>query len=166
MDPLSPLPSEKPEFPPLLQIGRHNFTIDQLEELTVGRFPLSTSRLIIMKGFRCVYDLLIQNQMVGELWIDGSFLTEKIDPSDIDVLYRTNSIFLDNSTPTQREVIEYFHTDLKSAIQCHIFYFIEYPSDHPAYWDGEYSYVYWMKQWGFSRKDEPKGIAIIKLWEG
>ena len=33
------------------------------------------------------------------------------------------------------------------------------------YWFGEYLYCYWMRQWGFSRANDMKGVAAVLLPE-
>ena len=77
---------QKPEYPPLLKEGLHPHTIDELEKLCVLAFSDSTVRQDIMAGFLALYERLIQLEVQGELWVDGSFLTHKPDPADIDFM--------------------------------------------------------------------------------
>src|SRR5260370_14058223 len=64
-----------------------------LEELTVTRFPASTVRQAIFAEFRRLVNDLIAAGIVGEIWTDGSFLTEKTDPEvdDMDLSLRVTS---------------------------------------------------------------------------
>lgn len=98
-----------------------------------------------------VFSKLWRAEAVGELWIDGSFLTEKIDPADVDVVFRVDGPSYDLLPQPEREAIEIIVGEAKAMHRCHTFLIPGYPDGHPQYWYSEYSYVYWMKQWGFSR---------------
>jgi hypothetical protein len=85
------MPDDKPEYPPLLPIGRHDVSLKELRALCLDPFSLSATRGRIMAGLE-----------VG----------------------------------------------------------------HPDYWVGQYMQAYWMRQWGFSRGQEFKGIAVLHLPKG
>ena len=78
--------SHKPEFPPLLGPGLHPFSWLELRAACVDAFPLSQTRLEIFTGLEEVIRELQRLGITGELWLDGSFLTRKIDPDDIDLV--------------------------------------------------------------------------------
>jgi Family of unknown function (DUF6932) len=156
----------KPEFPPLLKIGRHPHTIDELQKLCVDGFPASTTRADIMRGMRELINKLTAAGIVGELWVDGSFLTAKVDPEDADLIMRVDSGFQESCTIEQLAVIDWVAGDLHDELKCHSFVIYSWPKEHELYWFGEYMYAYWMKQWGFSREDAMKGIAVVQLTGG
>jgi hypothetical protein len=89
-------PSSTPEYPPLLPIGRHQMSMADLRQLCVSEFPLSTTRDRIMSGFEEVVRKLDSVGIVGEVWVNGSFLTKKIDPNDIDASLRLQVDVWDN----------------------------------------------------------------------
>lgn len=157
------LPSEKPEFPPLLPLGRHAATLDEIQATCVDAFPLSQTRQKIMDGLRAVVARLTRDLVACELWIDGSFLTEKIDADDCDLVCRVRGEFYDSATEEQKATVDWVFGNLRDEHLCHSFGFFEYDVSSPNYWLGEYSYCYWMKQWGFSRESVLKGIAVIVL---
>src|SRR5260370_42549143 len=64
--------------------GEHVLTLEQLWEVGVFKLPLSKTRREIMKGFERILRDLTALKVVGDLVIDGSFLTEEIDPDDLD----------------------------------------------------------------------------------
>ena len=74
----------KVDFPPLLVPGIHKLTMPQLEELTVKPFPLDLRRVALFDSFTVWFESLKALGVSGKLWIDGSFLTDKLNPSDID----------------------------------------------------------------------------------
>ena len=156
-------PSSKPEFTPLLEIGRHVMSVGELRKLCVDSFPLSATRPLVMDGLERVISRLSNDGIEGEVWVNGSFLTEKVNPDDVDIVLRVGAELYENGTIAQRSVIDWLNTDLKSSYFCHSFFFLEWPEGHPRYWLGEYMYSYWMRQFGFSRGEEIKGIAVISL---
>lgn len=163
-------PSGRKEYPPLLPIGMHLMTVGQLRSLCVNRFPLSTTRDKIMSGLEAVIEALRKQGVVGEVWVDGSFVTEKINPKDSDILLHVEGNFYDNATPEQRAVVDWVNDeDLETPYDCDSYVYFDYPAGHPWYWVGVYFLAYWMKQYGFSRDDASgaplyyKGIAVIQL---
>jgi hypothetical protein len=138
-------------------------TLAELRALCVDRFPTSTTREAIMAGLEAIVERLQLFTIKGELWVDGSFLTAKPDPADSDVVLRLDSDFVDRVSADQWAVLDWLNTDLKTSHRCDFYLFVRYPEGHPSFWLGEYLAAYWMRQWGFSRSDEMKGIAVIEL---
>ena len=116
-----------------------------------------------MTGIETVVGRLNIQNIQADLWVDGSFVTEKIDPVDTDIVLRVDVDFWDSANQEQRDAIEWFNTDLKTDYHCDAYFYIEYPERHPQYWFGHYSYTYWLKQYGFSRADDMKGIVVVNL---
>lgn len=138
-------------------------TLDDVQKHCVDAFPGSPTRAAIMVGLRLIVARLIENRIECELWIDGSFLTGKINADDADLVLRARGEFYDDGTIEQRAVIDWVGDNLKESLRCDSYVFYEYDTNHENYWIGEYDYCYWMKQWGFTRQDERKGIAVITL---
>jgi hypothetical protein len=151
-------------FKPLLHVGMHNLTVTQLRNLCVDKFSLSKTREAIMLGLEQVIEKLRLSKVSGELWVDGSFLTEKMNPNDSDVVLFVKSEFCDNATMEQREAMEWLVSNLKDSHYCDSYVSIEYPETHPLHSEGEWWKAYWIRQWGFSEEDNiMKGIAVISL---
>ncbi len=156
-------PSSNPEYPALLPPGRHELKLSELKKICVDDFPLSTSRLVIMEGLEKVIDKLKSCFIQGEIWINGSFVTNKIDPNDVDLVLRTSAQFLDNANPDQRNTVDWLSSNLKTAFHCDSYVFSEWPVDHKNYLVGKNMHDYWTKLFGFSRGGSPKGIIVISL---
>ena len=156
-------PSSKPEFAPLLAIGRYEMSLAELKQLCVYDFPLSATRPRIMEGLEKVIEELRMNGIEGEVWIDGSFVTEKMNPEDVDLVLRIQAIFYENATHKQKEAVSWLTTNLKNTHLCDSYFFMEWPEGHPNYWIGQYMHNYWMKQFGFFRSNEMKGIPVLSL---
>jgi hypothetical protein len=117
-----------------------------------------------MDGLMQFVQRLVDAKIPGEIWVDGSFLTDKIDPKDVDVIVRIdgNAVY-DNGTSEQRDAIDWVIANQKASLRCDSYVLMEYPAAHPLHEEGKWWYSYWHRQWGFSRDDDPKGIVVISL---
>ena len=138
-------------------------SIELLRQQCVDRFPLSRTRARIMTGLTEVIERLSQYRVAGELWVDGSFLTEKINPGDVDIVLRVQSQVYDDGTTEQRETIDWIGENLKEYNLCDSYVFPEFPEDDPSYSLGKERRDYWNDLFGHSRGGMPKGIAVIDL---
>lgn len=101
----------------------------------------------------------------AEVWVDGSFLTAKIEPDDVDVVVCLNASSLVAPTSAQLTTIERLskqgHSD--GTFNCDSYILIDYDTDHDRHGHGTWMRAYWIRQFGFSRSDNLKGIAVIKI---
>jgi len=168
----------KTEFPALLPLGRQVMSLLEIRQLCVEPFPLSLTREGIMCGMEFVASVLQVEGIVADLWIDGSFLTQKIDADDADIVLCMQSAFADNMTPSQTRTVDWMkdgNNHLHHAARCHCFAITRWPVGHPEHELGEYNYAYWLNKWGFPRgidipnaasaglHSDPKGIAVLEL---
>jgi hypothetical protein len=154
----------KADFPPLLAPGLHFMTLLALRALCVTSFTLSNSRLPIMDGLEIVLAELNKVSVVGDLWINGSFITEKIDPSDVDIVLFIDYNGMPSPTREQLDMLNWFaNDDLRTPYWCDSYVAIEYPRGHSSFSLGQNQRDYWAKWFGTNRKDELTGIAVIEL---
>lgn len=135
--------------------------------MCVTAFPLSQNREAIMSGLEAVVQHLEQARVVGDLWINGSFLTEAIEPGDADVVLRVTAEFFDSATPEiQGFLNEWFRPGMAAkAHHCDAFLFCEFPPGHPYHCDGIQQY--WVRQYGTGHDEvTPKGIAVVAVGGG
>lgn len=68
-------------FPPLLTAGFHDFDDDGLKRLCVDSLPKSLRRNDLyckyIQYMKFIRDINLQIKCFSEVWIDGSFTTEK-----------------------------------------------------------------------------------------
>ncbi|MGD0104565.1 MAG: hypothetical protein ABSC06_11060 [Rhodopila sp.] len=154
----------KSAFPPLLPPGRHVMTADRLEHLTVTRFQSSVMRPIIFAEFRRLLNEMATFGLVGELWVDGSFMTEKPEPDDIDLSFGFNPEHLDQQTPEARAFVltnlngGKAYSPLLDTYMCFMF-----PVGDPR--QAASSEDYWAEKWLVGWDDRLKGFAVVKLGE-
>jgi hypothetical protein len=117
-----------------------------------------------MGGLMVFVNRALDARVLGEVWANGSFLTEKIDPKDVDIIVRVDGdAVYDRGTREQREVIDWIIANQKVTLKCDSYVLMEYPVGHPLHIEGQWWYSYWHRQWGFSREDDPKGIIVVSL---
>jgi hypothetical protein len=159
-----PASSSAPDLPCLLPLGFHRLSMVDLERVCVEFFPLSSSRNAIMDGLKQFAQRLLNARVAGEMWVDGSFLTEKIDPKDVDVVVVIDGdAVYDHGTPDQRGAVDWAIANQKATLKCDSYVLMEYPVGHVLHTEGQWWRSYWHKQWGFNREDDPKGIVVISL---
>lgn len=150
----------KQEFRPLLEPGFHDLGVDGIRRCCVERFPQSITRSRIMENLVDLIELIQKERMRGQLWIDGSFLTEKLNPDDVDMVLVVLGSDFDKMDHDQKKFLNWFNnTPLYQRYRCDNYLFVR--QENLA--TGEYLYAYWLKQFGFSRGGEMKGLALVKI---
>ena len=159
----------KPEFPPLLPRGLHRFCLHDLGHICTQPFDLSKTRSDILFGLSVIVRVLSDAGVNGHLWVDGSFLTQKIDPADVDCVLRLWGPWVAQVTPNQIAALKWFSEPNRQADHsCHTFVFVEWPEGHSEHARGSELRDYWRRWFGRSRSGNDKGIASVRLplWEG
>lgn len=153
----------KQDYPPLLPGGLHPRTVEELPPLCVADFPLSTSRAGLMTGLRAMVDLLATDGIQGDLWVDGSFLTRKLEPEDVDVVLEVAATALRAATPVQVARLTWFSSRQRADVAqkrgqyfCDCYLFVEVPG-MPS------MRGYWLRQFGRDRSNNPKGIVVLQI---
>ena len=59
-----------------------------------------------MDGFDRLVQALLDAAIQGEIWVNGSFLTEKVDAKDVDLILRVQGEFYDSAASD-----EHLHRD-------------------------------------------------------
>lgn len=152
---------DKPEFSPLLSSGLQTISLSELKKLTVEAFPLSTRRNAIFNGLETIISALNRLAIPAEVWVDGSFLTKKIDPEDCDLVVRLDAGFVESCSDEQYQILTWINSNLKTTFSCDSYVFAEWPESHEG---GEFSVkqrAYWLRWFGHDRRGGTKGIAVI-----
>lgn len=143
----------------VIEPGIHEIDIHEFYNLFVQSFTTSERRKDIFDSLIDFLKILLNKYDVQEVWIDGSYVTDKVNPNDVDIivfLEIEDYINIHPLWPSLRcqknidpycEVILNEHT--KSAAS---------PKDLGIIINQR---NYWRGQFGFDRIDIPKGI--IKL---
>ena len=81
--------------------------MSQFEELCVTPFSLSTTRVQLFMKFSLLVRHFASEGMSMDIWIDGSYLTKKINPDDIDVVMKIREEVYSTWTAGQKGAIEW-----------------------------------------------------------
>jgi hypothetical protein len=157
--------STKPEFPPLPPLGFHQMDPDSVRRICVDAFPGSSTRGEIMRKLEEVIQVITAVGLKVNIWLDGSFLTQKLDPEDSDIVVVVDGVYIRAATTEQKTVIDWILANLKTSHYCDSYLLVQYPSDHPNFMNGIWWQSYWIKHFGFTReeKPQPKGIVLIHV---
>lgn len=151
------------EYRPLLPIGFHQMSLENLEQLCVCRFPDSMTRKTIMQGLQKLLDRLSDGGISAEIWVNGSFLTEKRDPRDVDIVFRLPIHVYEEGTMEQKELLDWVRDNRKSDYHCDSYVFYIFPDGDSRAVLNDYLHAYWIRQFGFSRGQDFKGIAVLNI---
>ncbi len=73
-------------YPPLFPPGMHSITLSDMPDIFVTPFKDPSRRAHLLSRFKAFLDSLKDFPVAMEIWIDGSFSTQKESPQDIDLL--------------------------------------------------------------------------------
>ncbi|WP_431026512.1 DUF6932 family protein [Klebsiella pneumoniae] len=131
-----------------------------------GLSPLDLYR---SPGAHCNYIQLIEHfrainqqcRCFTEVWLDGSFTTQKPEPDDVDILVVIDFLALNNLPdvlkPTVSTLLNRDYVKLNFNIDVLLL-----AENHPDL-DYDERRSYWRGWFGFDRKENPKGLARVML---
>lgn len=150
------------DHPPLLAPGRHNFSVSEFSTRFVFG-PHGEHRFTL---FLKLHDLIRQLEkwsIVCELWIDGSYLTEKEIPDDIDgtiVIYWEDYEALSDDAKSFLDDLTYKFETTKDVLD--MFLVFRYPRTDPRYLIGDLQE--WARQWSVQHDEKwLKGFAVLRI---
>lgn len=156
---------EKLCFPPLLPPGFHDFDDDKVKLICVDAFPQSVRRSMLYCNYtQLMADLRsINNQFhcFLEIWVDGSFTTEKPEPDDIDMLLVIDYLLLNTIPAMFYPQIEKILNRAYIKHNYHIDLLLLY-KNHPTS-DYDEDRMHWRGVFCHDREDTPKGVARLSL---
>lgn len=141
---------------PLLAPGIHDIVVDDLDNHFLASFAGSSTRPKLIVGFKKYVAALKQVGVKFEIWIDGSFVTEKPDPNDIDMVMFGSEAELNNLPIPRRQVLLRLidRASVRLTLGCDVLFCVAENYDMRSYWRGWY---------GFDRSGNPKGIARLEV---
>jgi len=142
------------DFPPLFNAGFHEISLDDFEEIFVTSFQNKNRRRYLMNRFFAFIESFEEIGINAEIWIDGSFSTQKEEPNDIDILFIVDEMEVNQLAPESQNSLTNLFDRNESKIRycCDLFLITSNNFDIRSYWRG------WF---GFSRNEAPKGIPRI-----
>lgn len=129
------------------------------------KFPDSTTRAELMAGLEGVLRRIESAAVPCEIWVDGSFLTEEVDPDDVDIVIWVDGDLIDHPpTVDALNTIEFLDSDLRTQYGCDNHLLPLYREDHPAACHNEGFRSHFRRVFGSSLASQrPKGIAVVSI---
>lgn len=147
----------KTDWPSLLAAGIHPLTLAELEERSLGGDLATERRLELFSRLAVFIQAVAATGCRAEAWIDGSFMTEKPDPSDIDMTIFIHQESLDDMPPEDQDCLHALFDRAVAMERFGIDLYIEFFGQfhRAAYWRGVFGFCH----------DEitPKGIAALQF---
>ena len=142
----------------VLPEGVHPCDETTFKDRFVTGFPQSTTRKGICDGFLRFRMDLVARGFCAIQWVDGSFVEEKQDPSDVDVVTFVDYDWLNCAPPDAKrfadEVLDAKDKDVtKTKYSTHAFLVRACPQDHAYYAVFEEWRQYWRKWLGHTRAE-------------
>jgi len=157
---VSPSPLPKAEYPPLLDAGIKYMSMDMLHNIAVEPFRTSVRRPILFSNLQIWLSRATILGLKGELWVDGSFLTEKKEPNDIDCVLIIDAFPSDISAESVRNVSAHLDKSVIAAQYGMDLYLVARTPQTPE----KEKLSYWRGWFGYCRDGiTAKGIARIEL---
>lgn len=138
-------------------------TLGALRSLAVESFTTDSPRVAIFAKFEALVTDLEQLGFRCEILCNGSFVTQALEPSDIDVVVRIDHDFALSLTPEQTALFDALNDDLTDHV-VDTFAEVSYPVGHDDYgleegpsWEAHYGLEHgqvWLK-----------GVAVVKVGE-
>lgn len=151
----------KPTYPSLFATtGFNDIDKSEIHDRFVRPFPSSVRRPMLATKLREYIDslqsLVAPHGLNLEIWIDGSFVTEKQEPDDVDIVVSGRGCEIDTlpimlQNPFQVLVDNNF---TKVNYNCDVYFSDSDNAQNRSYWRG------WFL---FDREEQPKGVARVHL---
>jgi len=136
-------------------------SLDAFEAVFVAGFPQSLTRKRIFERYVAYVEEV--RRIVGDgfvQWVDGSFVTRKLNPGDIDFVtsleidcYERNKVAIDALRNRRRE---------KGVVTDGYFLFVR-PEGHPQRYLYESDREEWFRHFRWGRDKEPKGFIQLNF---
>jgi hypothetical protein len=139
--------------------GFHDWTYDEIKKNLVDSFPNSSRREIIFHGYSKLRNDIIQLVDTVEQWLDGSYVTNKINPGDIDLVSLIDKDKVDCLAPDKQDQLKklFAGPDTKLTHHCDSYFVPKVPDNHPHKSSIDEALAYWENWFGTDRNGLPKG---------
>lgn len=144
------------EFKPLFNAGIHDISKDVLTTHFLDPFVNQDKRKQLIERFILLLEKVESIGIKFEVWIDGSFVTEKIEPNDIDVAFFFDPIQMNALSEEKKLILLEISNNALSKVRynCDVYFLSNDSVEYRSYWRG------WF---GFTREEVAKGFARLMI---
>ncbi len=153
------LPEGQDTLPP----GRHKATADEIRAAFVEAFPSSARRGPLFDQWMIMCEAIERIVAIEAQWINGSYVTRKEEPGDIDFVSHVDGEAVEQLDPVDDALLKGLVAgEISKALHaCDSFVIFIYPAGHPARGAYEGARKYWDTWFGRDRAGNPKGYVEL-----
>jgi hypothetical protein len=107
----------------LLDAGIHYMSLAEFRTKFVDKFPHSKRRKVIFDCFSSYAGVLLSTGIVTEIWLNGSFVTSKEEPEDIDAVAFFDQIKADKLKGVDTQIMDKLPFDKDRIDEIHKEYY-------------------------------------------
>jgi uncharacterized protein DUF6932 len=146
-----------------LPAGRHVASVAEIEAALVDGFPRSRGRRPLFESWLGVREGIRRIVAVETEWIDGSYVTKKEEPADLDLVTHIEGDALDALDSAGRAMLAGLVANKLSQLLhgCDSYICPVYPAGHPQHALYQQAFQYWDKWFGQDRNGHPKGYVEV-----
>ena len=146
-----------------LSPGRQRATVAEVESLLVTGFPTSRTRRPLFDRWVAVREAIRRIVSVQSEWLNGSYVTTKENPGDIDMVTILDPAEVEGLDAASQAMLKGLVAGnaSKNLHMCHSFVIVAYPQGHPAHGVYQQNLQYWSALFGHDREGRPKGYLEI-----
>lgn len=146
--------------------GRYEADLAGLREVAISRFPDAKRRREVYLNFNLHMQSLVQLGIpVLSRWVDGSFVSAKAEPGDVDVVYAIDGPAFDALPQHTRQAASQLLAGHATRDQTGVdaFALFVYPQGHAKQKLTTKQQKYWERKWGHDdRVGKDKGYLEVK----
>ena len=151
------------DYIPLLEAGFSYLKLDEVKNICVDAFGSENYRRVeIWNGFTSFIDRLCGFKLKFTVWVDGSFVTSKLEPNDIDFLVIFDYAEFSSIPKKKREELGMMFTTkiFRSIYFCDAYMEVtDKDSDRPLL----ERHSYWLGLFSYDRNLNVKGIICLEF---
>lgn len=156
---------QKHDYEPLLAPGRHDMTLPEVWSRFVAVFNEAPARAAVYwKLEQVVQDLLFAG-LPCDVWLDGSLLTGKPEPGDLDITIVIDEEVLDSASDSQSQLIDKLaNAEYQDGVDS--FVLTRWRRDNPIFGTELDDLATWNEVYGAEHSKEwLKGFVVLRLNE-
>lgn len=146
-----------------LPAGIHDYDMGQVKSEFVDSFPHSSTRPAILSGLTAYRSHLAAIVAHFEQILDGSFVTSKNDPNDVDCFISADANVINNLGPAEQIAFQQMVSGkvTQSTYRVDAYLCAYVPQGDPNYDNYRAMRKYWLGEFGFDRNENPKGLVRV-----
>lgn len=144
--------------------GRHEASVEEVQAALVDPFEASHSRRAIFDWWSELRDALAELGAYQAHWLAGSFVTDKLQPNDLDLVTVLDGPTYDGLPRHRRKLIQAMVAGnvTEQLWRCDNYPLLEYPEGSEGYAPAQATATLWGEHFGTDRDGNARGFVVVK----